>query len=71
MCHITLRWEQCSLNLRRDIERELDKALMLAAPEENPAAGWFLTIAGLVFGVLLVITLAFSVFVVVREGLIG
>ena len=63
MCHVTLRWNQCRANLRREIETELEKGLLLAAPDENPAAGWFLTVSGLIFGALTVVAVAFLIIV--------
>jgi hypothetical protein len=64
MCHVTLRWDQCRPDVRRDIETELDKALVLAAPDENPAAGWFLSVSGLIFGALTMVVMAFIVMIV-------
>jgi hypothetical protein len=55
LCHVTLHWDTYTAEIRRQIEADLEKALELAAPEENPAAGWFLSISGLVFGALFTI----------------
>lgn len=67
MCHVTLRWGQCRADLRRDIETELDKALVLAAPEENPAAGWFLSVSGLIFGALTMVVVSFVALIVLGK----
>jgi hypothetical protein len=64
MCHVTLRWGQCSAELRRDIERELEKALVVAAPDENPAAAWFLSVSGLIFGALTMVVVTFVALIV-------
>ena len=47
--------------LLRLVIRDLERTLQLAAPVENPAAGWFLSISGLIFGALfmVIITIAF------------
>jgi hypothetical protein len=58
LCHVTLHWRQCEAELRAEIERELDKALESAAPLENPAAGWFMSISGLVLGAVSAVVLA-------------
>ncbi|MBI2805501.1 MAG: hypothetical protein HYX68_11035 [Planctomycetes bacterium] len=58
MCHVTLHWDNYLPEVRHEIEQELQKTLELAAPMENPAAGWFLSISGLIFGVLTMIVLA-------------
>jgi hypothetical protein len=58
MCHVTLHWRQCDPSVRDDIERELDKALESAAPLDNPAAGWFLSVSGLILGAVSAIFLA-------------
>jgi hypothetical protein len=57
MSNVTLHWNDYTPATRRQIEAELDKFLDGAAPLENPAAGWFLTISGMVFGTLLTIVL--------------
>jgi len=58
MCHVTLHWRWCDDALRAEIERELNKTLEAAAPLENPAAGWFLSISGLILGAVAAIVLA-------------
>jgi hypothetical protein len=58
MCHVTLHWDRVTPGLRKQLELEIEKGLELAAPEDNPAAGWFFSISGLVFGALFVIALA-------------
>lgn len=58
MCHVTLHWIWCDAKLRAEIERELDKTLESAAPLDNPAAGWFLSVSGLILGAVAAIMLA-------------
>jgi hypothetical protein len=58
MCHVTLHWIWCDAKLRGEIERELDKTLESAAPLDNPAAGWFLSVSGLILGAVAAIMLA-------------
>lgn len=58
MAHVTLHWDNYAPEVRAEIERELDVTLELAAPLDNPAAGWFLSISGLVLGVVIMIFLA-------------
>jgi len=60
MAHVTLHWDNYAAQVRADIERDLDRTLELAAPMENPAAGWFLSVAGLVFGALLMVVLTIA-----------
>lgn len=57
MCHVTLHWKNYAAEVRCDVEAALDKHLDLAAPEENPAAGWFLSVSGLIFGALFMIAI--------------
>lgn len=60
-CHVTLTWRAADPSLRRDFETALMANLRHAAPEDNPAAGWFLGLGSLVFGAL-VMMLALTVF---------
>jgi hypothetical protein len=55
MCHVTLHWDIYTPEIRREVEAELEKVLTLAAPEDNPSAGWFLSVSGLIFGILFMI----------------
>lgn len=57
-CHLTLHWVSDTPDVRRQIEAELAKSLESAAPLENPAAGWLLNISGMIFGALLMISMA-------------
>ncbi len=61
MCHVTLHWDNYGEATRQQIEDELARALDPAAPMDNAAAGWFLSISGLLFGVIVmaVVTAAF------------
>ena len=58
MCHATLHWSRYSPGVREEIERELEKSLESAAPLENPVAGWFLSISGLILGAVAAVVLA-------------
>ena len=53
--------------LRRQIESELDRNLEIATPLENPAAGWFLNVAGMIFGTLVMVVLAFVILVAITH----
>ncbi len=55
MCHVTLHWGPCTPHLRAELERELDKNLESAAPLDNAASGWFVSISGMIFGAVLVV----------------
>lgn len=60
MCNITLHWGQCSPGLRAEVERELNRNLESAAPLDNSAAGWFVSISGMIFGAVIVIAAMFA-----------
>ena len=49
------------------IENELEKCLESTAPLDNPAAGWFLNISGLIFGTLLMVVLAFVMLILISR----
>jgi hypothetical protein len=59
LCHVTLLWDNYAPELRRQIENELVHHLDAAAPLENPVAGWFLNISGMIFGALVMVVLTF------------
>lgn len=61
MCHITLHWDNYAPEVRREVERELDKSLESTAPLENPSAAWFLNISGLILGMLVMVMLTFVI----------
>jgi hypothetical protein len=63
MRHVTLHWTRCTPETREQIEAELEKNLESAAPLENPAAGWFLNISGMIFGALIMAVLTFVIIV--------
>lgn len=63
MSHVTLHWGRCSPDLRDEVERELDRNLEGAAPADNAAAGWFVSISGMIFGAVLVV-LAMFIFLI-------
>jgi len=52
MRNLSLRWQPGSETLRRDVEAELARELAKCSTEDNPVAGWFLTLASCLFGVL-------------------
>ena len=58
MCHVTLHWDSYMPEVRRSLEKELEKELVLATPEENQAAGWFLWVCGMIFGALTLVAMA-------------
>jgi hypothetical protein len=58
MCHVTLRW-QGDASLRHDVEAELERELRTTPAPENPSAGWFLTVASSLFGLLFLGLVAF------------
>jgi hypothetical protein len=64
MCNVTLHWGPCSPGLRDQLENALDKNLDAAAPLDNGAAGWFVSVSGMIFGAVLVIVAMF-VFMIV------
>ena len=64
MCHVTLHWDNFGLEVRRQVEADLEKSLEGAAPLENPAAGWFLNISGMIFGSFFMLALAVVVVMV-------
>ncbi len=60
MRNVTLHWESYTPRVRREIESQLARTLADAVAPDNPAAGWFLSFSGLVFGA---ITLLAALFV--------
>ena len=58
LCHVTLHWGRCAPGVRGEIEKELAKGLDSAVSEDNPVAGWMLSISGLIFGVLAMVVAA-------------
>jgi hypothetical protein len=63
-CHVTLHWDRYKASVRSAFEAQLAKALEGARPADNPLAGWFLVISGLVFGLiaLVVVTVYLNVY---------
>jgi len=62
MKNVTLRWRQAKETLRQDVEAELARRLQDVTTPENPAAGWFLTLAACLFGALFLALIAFIIF---------
>jgi hypothetical protein len=62
MRNISLRWRPGNQTLRRDVEAELARELAKCASEDNPAAGWFLTLASCLFGALFLGLVGFIIF---------
>ncbi len=67
MSHVTLHWGRCTPELRAELERELDKNLEPAAPLENSASAWFVSISGMIFGAVLVVLAMFIVMIVLSR----
>ncbi len=57
-CHVTLHWVDYAPAARDSFEEQLAKVLEPARPADNPLAGWFLVISGLVFGLIALVVLA-------------
>ena len=51
--HASLRWRDYDVRLRKQVETELDRALVAGESPENPASGWFMTAAVALFFVML------------------
>jgi len=62
MRNISLRWRPGNETLRRDVEAELGKELAKCISEDNPVAGWFLTLASCLFGALFLGLVGFIIF---------
>lgn len=58
LCHVTLHWDMGEPELRDQIEQELRQGLESALPDDNPAAGWILSVSGLLFGMLIMMIVA-------------
>jgi hypothetical protein len=58
MRHVTLYWVQVDSPLRQEIESELRQVLAQVHTRSNPAGGWFLAIAAVLFGMLTLLTIA-------------
>ena len=69
MCHVTLHWGPSTPGMREQVERELAKNLEAAAPLENAAAGWFLSVSGLILGAVsaIVVAMVFLMILSARE----
>jgi hypothetical protein len=53
MYHVTMRWKRDPTGLRGRVEEELARQLKEVVTYDNPAAGWFLSIASCLFGLVL------------------
>ena len=58
MCNVTLHWDKYVPEVRQQVEQELGKHLITAAPLDNAAAGWFLSVSGLLSGAIVMIAMA-------------
>jgi hypothetical protein len=67
MSHVTLHWGRCTPDLRAELERELEKNLEPAAPLENSASAWFVSISVMIFGAVLVVLAMFIVMIVLSR----
>jgi hypothetical protein len=57
--NVTLHWRNASPEARADVERELRKALAAVDTLDNPAGGWLLAIAALLFLAIITLTAVF------------
>jgi hypothetical protein len=64
LCHVTLHWIQCAPQLRLDIEQELRQKLANAAPADNPAGGWFLSVGSLIFSTFIIVLLMIPILII-------
>jgi hypothetical protein len=53
MHHVTLRWSKAEPEVRRAVEREVERILPNIASPPNPAGGWFITASVALFLVML------------------
>jgi len=53
MCHVTMHWRRDPQRLRPQVEGELARQLKEVRTYDNPAAGWFLSVASCLFGLVL------------------
>ena len=56
LCHVTLHWRAATPEFQRDFERRLRQHVTWARTDDNPVGNWFLVVAGLLFGVLFVLS---------------
>lgn len=64
MRNVSLRWRAGNDTLRDDVEAELARELARISTEDNPVAGWFLTVASCLFGALFLGLIGFIIFIV-------
>jgi hypothetical protein len=57
-CHVTLHWQSYVPAARAAVEQALVKIVEQARQEDNVLAGWFLILAGLVFGLISLVVIA-------------
>lgn len=67
MCHVTLHWGPCSPHLRAELEQKLNQNLESAAPADNAASAWFVSISGMIFGAVLVVLAMFIVMILLSR----
>ena len=65
--HVTLRWRDADRDVRRDAEAALERELEAVASPANPAGGWFMTAALVVF-LVMVAWMVFLILSVVPGG---
>lgn len=66
MRNVSLRWRPGNEALRGDVEAELGRELARINCEDNPVAGWFLTVASCLFGALFLSLVGFIIFMTKR-----
>jgi hypothetical protein len=59
MCNVSLHWRRDANGIRRDVEAELARYLAELEAPDNPAAGWFLTIASCLFSAIFLALVGF------------
>jgi hypothetical protein len=57
-CHVTLHWLEYYPSARHSFEQHLRRVLDPSRPTDNPLAGWFLLISGLIFGLIALVVAA-------------
>ena len=65
LCHVTMHWRDGTLDFQAEFEKALRQHLNLVRADNNPAGGWLLGLAGMLFGALLLL----AVFLVMSMSL--
>jgi hypothetical protein len=59
MRNVSLHWRRDDVGIRRDVEAELSRQLAELEAPDNPAAGWFLTVASCLFSAIFLALVGF------------